>query len=506
MKALLMHRDRDFDLQRELPAQAPTLTQDLELGTLLRAMAGDDDYLLDVANKALFGGLANDVETVLYRQDILRDCLKNAALIREMYGIAVQAIEGKKKQYFGFLNNYPSAVLSGSIEVLKLFADLLGRLRAIADTRSQHFESAGFGKLFEMLRSEFSDHYFAAIQGHLAELRFRSGVLISAGLGPGNEGRDYVLRRLPADGPNWLERLLGQGPPAYSFRIADRDEAGARALSELEDRGIHLVANALAQSMDHILGFFEMMRAELGFYVGCLNLHERLATRGVPVCFPVPHPADTSRRRCTGLRDASLALTVPRSVVGNDLDADGKRLFVITGANQGGKSSFLRAIGLAQTMLQCGLFVAAESFEAPLCTGLYTHYKREEDATMKSGKLDEELARLRGIADAIGPDSLLLFNESFASTNEREGSEIARQIVRALLERRVEVFFVTHLYDFAHAMFAQQGDEALFLRAERLPDGTRTFRIVEGEPRQTSHGEDVYREVFMDEAEVPLAQ
>jgi DNA mismatch repair ATPase MutS len=185
-----------------------------------------------------------------------------------------------------------------------------------------------------------------------------------------------------------------------------------------------------------------------------------------------------------------------RRVVGNAVDADGRSLVIITGANQGGKSIFLRSIGLAQVMMQSGMFVAAESFGADLCTSLFTHYKREEDATMKSGKLDEELARMSDIVDHLAPNSLLLFNESFAATNEREGSEIARQIVRALLETRNKVFFVTHRYEFAHGMFDTRAADAIFLRAERRADGTRTFKLVEGEPLETSYGKDVYREVF----------
>jgi DNA mismatch repair ATPase MutS len=92
---------------------------------------------------------------------------------------------------------------------------------------------------------------------------------------------------------------------------------------------------------------------------------------------------------------------------------------------------------------------------------------------------------------------VLLFNESFASTNEREGSEIASQIVRALLDKHVKVFFVTHLYHFAHTCFGQKSGDTIFLRAERRPDGTRPFRLIEGEPLQTSYGEDLYRTVFV---------
>jgi len=192
------------------------------------------------------------------------------------------------------------------------------------------------------------------------------------------------------------------------------------------------------------------------------------------------------------LVDPCLSLHVHDRVVGNDGVADGKRLVVVTGSNQGGKSTFLRSLGLAQLMMQCGMFVAADRFRADIRDGVFTHYKREEDAAMESGKLDEELARMSAIVDRITPHSLLLCNESFASTNEREGSEIARQVVDALLEAGVKVCFVTHLFDLADGYHRKGMETALFLRAERRPDGARTFRVVEGEPQPTSHGQDVY--------------
>jgi DNA mismatch repair ATPase MutS len=142
------------------------------------------------------------------------------------------------------------------------------------------------------------------------------------------------------------------------------------------------------------------------------------------------------------------------------------------------------------------MFAAATALRASVCRGLFTHYKREEDATMTSGKLDEELARMSDIAARITPGSMLLCNESFASTNEREGSEIARQIVRAMRGAGIRVFFVTHLYDLARGCYAEPGASALFLRAERQPDGRRTFRLAVGEPLPTSHGQDVYADVF----------
>ncbi len=103
---------------------------------------------------------------------------------------------------------------------------------------------------------------------------------------------------------------------------------------------------------------------------------------------------------------------------------------------------------------------------------------------------------MNDIADRITPSSLLLCNESFASTNEREGSEIARQVIRALTEAGIRIVFLTHLFDLAHGLYRQGLDTALFLRAERRADGQRTFRLVEGEPLPTSHGEDSYKRIF----------
>lgn len=496
MKVLLMYRDRDFDPPQGGPWNAPALTQDLELDTLLRGMAGGDEFLADVARKAVFAGFHSDLDTILYRQAVLRDCLNNPPVARQLYDLAVQAIERERKRYFGIFSRDPSSVLHGAIEMLEIFLDVLGTLRDTSAAYAGRVESEGFTNLFATLEQELSDPYLARIREHLEELKFGKGVLLSAELGSGNQGTRYVVRKAHGKSSPWWSRILGNGRSPYTFRLADRDEAGARALSNLQGRGINLVANALAQSADHILSFFQMLRTELAFYVGCLNLHERLISMDEPICFPRPTPAGERTHRAHGLYDPCLALQMGRGVVGNAMDADGKCLVIITGANQGGKSSFLRGIGLAQLMMQCGMFVAAESFEAALCTGLFTHYKREEDPAMKSGKLDEELGRMSDIADRIGPGSMLLFNESFAATNEREGSELARQVVSALLEKGVTVFFVTHLYELAHGFVEREAPQTLFLRAERQADGTRTFRLVEGEPLETSYGEDLYRKIF----------
>lgn len=492
MKAFLMHRDRDFDLLVEPSPDHDTLTQDLELSRLFAAMALGDTFLFEVARKAVLSSL-EDVDAIRYRQEILRDCLEQPAIVREMYDLAVEAVRAEKKVW-GFFSQSPDMILHRSIKVLEMFIRLLTSLRQTAVERGGGFRSEGFSNLFSMLARELDDGYVRALEDHLRELRFGRGVLVSAGLGRGNKGSGYVLRRPRRRG--WWERISVELQSRYTIRVADRDENGIRALSELQGRGINLAANALAQSTDHILSFFSMLRVELGFYVGCLNLHRQLVEKGEPTCFPLPLPAHRRALAGRGLYDACLSLCLEPRVVGNEIAADGKSLVMITGANRGGKSTLLRSVGLAYLMMQSGMFVAAERFHASVCEGVFTHFKREEDATMTSGKLDEELSRMSRIAESITTNCVLLCNESFASTNEREGSEIARQIVRALLDTGVKVFFVTHMFDLAQGFHAQAIDGALFLRAEREPDGRRTFRLIEGEPLPTSFGEDVYRRIF----------
>ena len=492
-----MYKDHDFDLQRELPANEQAQIQDLELNVLFNAMALGDDVLFEVTKKAVLSCL-NDLDKILYRQYILKDCLKNPSIVRDIYAIAVESIESERKNYFSFFSRHPSSILHRAIEVMQMFLGMLKKLRNIADKYSDDFTSEGFTVLFAMLKRELDDEYFAAIQNHLKELKFNDGVLISAELGKGNKGINYILRK-PKDEykkQNWIKQLFAKKPKAFTLYISERDESGARALSELKDRGINLVANALAQSTDHILSFFKILRTELAFYIGCLNLYGKLTQKGEPVSFPLPVASNERRHSFNGLYDVCLSLSLEQRVVGNDVNADNKDLMIITGANQGGKSTFLRSIGLSQLMMQCGMFVPAEAFCANVCDGLFTHYKREEDTTMNSGKLDEELSRMSDIVDNIKANSLLLYNESFAATNEREGSEIARQIVSALLEKRIKVFFVTHLYEFARGFYDQAMGNAIFLRAERQADGGRTFKITKGEPLQTSYGEDLYNRIF----------
>lgn len=495
MKASLMHPDHDFTVSQPLPANAPELIQDLELDTLVDAMAAGDEIVEAAARTALLCG-TTDLATIRYRQAVLRDCLRLPQMAVDLYEAANAAINGERKIYSPLFGRTPEGQVSRSLQVLRLLLSTLRHLRAIAGRHAAQLRSDGLKALFTTIERDLPDDYLAMIDDHLKTLTFPEGPWISARLGRGNRGEHHVLREPPHRDGRLLSRLTARRPPHLSVTVDDRDVAGYQALRDLTDQGIVLVGAALAEATTHVLRFLMTLRTELAFYIGCLRLDAELRRRGEETCFPVPVPMNERRFACAHLYDVCLALRLERPVVGNDLHLEGKEVTMVTGANQGGKSTFLRSVGLAQLMMRAGMYVAADSFRANVCEDLFTHYKREEDATLASGKLDEELSRMSDIAEHLRPNCMLLCNESFASTNEQEGSEIADQIIHALMDKRIQIIFVTHFYELANGLFEQHLPTVAFLRAERLADGGRTYRMIVGPPEESSHGVDLYQEVF----------
>lgn len=492
MYAHLMYREHGLPDRVELPTQAADLTKDLALDVLLDAMAGGDDFLRRVAETTLLADPV-DVDTITYRQHVLRDCLAQPVVVADLYRIAVEAIEREHREYFPLLIRSPEPVLHRSVKVLEGFLEALSQLREISDRQADRFDSDGLRALLTTLSTELDDDFFTAARRQLSELHGAQGVLFSAGLGEGNKGARYLFHQPPH--PRWWERLLATQDRSYSFQLPDRDIAGAQALAQLTGHGVADVANVVAAAVDHVLGFFRALRTELGFYIGAVRLAGALTARGEPTCFPRPLPVGADVFTCRGLYDPTLSLSVDHPVVGNDVDATARTLVVITGANEGGKSRFLRAVGLAHLMTQCGLFAPAHSLRTAI-RPVHTHFTREEDLAMVRGRFDEELHRMSRIVDVMEPHALLLCNESFAATNEWEGSQIAEAVLDALRETGTTIFLVTHMYDLAGRLESRHDDSALFLRAGRHADGRRTFTLTSAPPLPTSYGTDLYRSVF----------
>ncbi|MCY0898790.1 MAG: DNA mismatch repair protein MutS [Firmicutes bacterium] len=490
MKVRLMYPDQDFVVDDTRPVYTRDLEQDLGLDIVYHAAAQGDSLVHAVIRQALLSPL-KQVDHIRYRQEVLADCLRAPDVIRELYRLTLETLETRRKNWLGVFSRSPSGVLRESVDLLKLLIAALASLQKLADTQGSHFESQGLTAFWTMIQNELDDGYFARIQEQFNYLS-RSEIIIRAELGRDLKGTQYTLVRNTAKNGGMLERLRSLRVPSYTLHVDPRDDAGNRALDYLKDAALNPTANALAQSAEHILSFFQQLKIELAFFIGGLNLHDQITVKGEPWCIPQPFPLGHKVRHCRGLYDLALSLLKEDHVVGNDLDADNMDLIIVTGANQGGKTTFLRSMGLAQLMMQSGLFVPAQMFSANISTGIFTHFRREEDADMQSGKLDEELQRLSTMVDYIQPHSLVLFNESFASTNEREGAEILRQVTEALLECQVQVVSVSHLYAYTQTFYARNLSNAIFLRAER----DRTFKLKPGQPLATSFGRDLYHRMF----------
>lgn len=503
MKVLLMHPERDFDVQAPLPPQADTLIQNLALDTLFDAMAGGDDFLRVVARVGLLQSL-DDAREITWRQQALDDCDSHRLIIETLYKLALATVENERRQMHFWSHDTSGGNLSEGVETLQRCLAGLHALREIADDQARgSFHSPAFLQFFAALRSQLDDGYLALIAAQLKELHFQHGMMAGARVGSGGKSVGWVLHQTPAAPHGGWRHWFGHEPQAFAFEIAPRDEAGSVALNEVRNRALEVAAAAVAQAAGQVMAFFGQLRIELGFYRGALRLKDALRARGMPVCRPDALAPATHGHEARGLYDPCLCLAKDSAVTGNDLAAPGVDLVFVTGANQGGKSTFLRSLGTAQLLLQAGLFVPAERFCANLCSGLFTHYKREEDAGMASGKFDEELVRMDAIVEHMAPGALMLFNESFAATNEREGAAIAAEIIEALIDKQVMVVFVTHFYELPRHFGAQAHGRVLFLGAERGADGSRTHRIVPGRPSRTAHGQDLYARIFADGSRAP---
>ncbi len=494
MKAHLLFPDRDPPTERPVGPLAEDLRRDLDLGPVLDVLAAGDGEIRSTTDRLLLT-LLTDPEVIRYRQAALRDCLEEPGTVRDLYRIVGDALEAERREW-GWSDRSASSVLYRSLRVMPGLLASLRAIRSIADSRGPRFRSRAFEGLFQRLRNELDDRFFAAAAEHLEHLQDDDRRLFSARLGPEGKGVDWTLRTPRARRvPLWRRWIVLRRDP-HTVTIDERDESGHRILGEIVDRGMGSAAVALGRSTDHLLQFLRSLRGELGFYIGSLNLHDRLRASGNPVCFP--EIADSGGPSCVaeGLYDVGLALRLARPLILNDLRAAGKRFVAVTGANQGGKSTLLRAVGLAQLFGQAGSLVGARAFSTAIASGVFAHFRREEDATMKLGKLEEELTRFAAIARAVRPGALVLCNESLNSTNEREGSEIATEIVGALVDSGVVVVYVTFLFEFADRWRQTRADDSVFLRVERLADGRRTFRLVPGPPLPTSFADDLGRRIL----------
>lgn len=490
MKVRLLFPDRDAVLDLDPPDGADELVADLDLEPLFAVMV--PGRRLEKLCPAVLLRPLPDPATIGWRQHVLADALADPDGLRALFDLAGRALESQNSIWM-YGGRTSDSQLSRALHGLTALLPVLRELSGLAARLLVSVRAEGLVQLCQRLIDELDPDYLGQLAALLNQLQFPQGILTRARIGPSGLLGSLELLAPAAGRRSWWAWFGAVSPGRFRFTIADRDEAGSQALGELRDDAIHEVAATLARSCDHVVAFFRQLRWETGFFVGCLQLHERLTAIGVPVCWPVPDTR-ADALSTSGLTCLSHALRTGTRPTANDLSGPRVGLAVVTGANQGGKTTFLRSIGCAQLLLQAGVFVPADAFRSGVAPAIHTHFRRAEDDDLASGKLEEELVRMSAIVERCRPGDLQLMNESFASTDEVEGTYIAADIIDALLRHGVRVLLVTHFHRLASHYARRPG--AALLVAERREDGTRTHRIVAGTPLATSHGLDIYRQVF----------
>lgn len=279
------------------------------------------------------------------------------------------------------------------------------------------------------------------------------------------------------------------------------DETLIHQEQALEEACVAWLLSGFDDYLEDTLAFFSQFSYEASFYLACASFVVRFRELGLSLCRPVVSEHCFSYEN---LYEVSLAIYFQHCPITNSLNTEKKHLFIVTGANQGGKSTWLRSIGIAQLFMQCGMLVPAASYVSSLYSDIFTHFTRQEDRAMNLGRFDEELNRMDRIMSKMTKDSMLLMNESFAGTTEKEGSLIMKNIVEALYECCVPVFMVTHLFEFTQYFVTLSEQEralgttsgTVFLTAKRTENGMRTFQIIPDQPSSTSYGIDLFGQFF----------
>ena len=191
---------------------------------------------------------------------------------------------------------------------------------------------------------------------------------------------------------------------------------------------------------------------EIQFYVAVCEFLEQLTAAGLPLCYPEV----TDQVKAIDARDvydialADKLVREQRPVVLNDVIlAEGERIVVVTGANQGGKTTFARMFGQLHHLAALGCPAPGTQVRVGLFDRIFTHFERTEDLTTLSGKLEDELVRIQRVLGEATGRSVVVMNESFASTSFHDARLLGTAIVERLIDLDVRAVYVTFVDEIA---------------------------------------------------------
>jgi DNA mismatch repair protein MutS len=477
----------DFPLEAGSAARlTPETTNDLDLKPISQALSGHDEHRERFVAGVLTE-LCTDPKVITHRQQVIANLLDEPALCERLRDLLPQlSALVRQPQRPMYTYEWDVEQIVHRLAELELYVEVALRLAEALETSALH--APALQALHASIQGITTSHEFEALREELPPLRAQLdavqsvtiGVNLSRDLRPESatilsidaeriEGRGGLLKRLLGQESARLGITKLRGEPGRSLRsfFPPMEPDGHRHanplvedLRRLLERVMEPVAKAIERYVWVHTRDFAALENELSLMLNGVALIARLRAAGLPMCRPEIAPMDDRMSALEEGYNPSLALRMLQaapeesatgSVVTNPITFDqvNGRVWILTGPNRGGKTTYARAAGLAQLLFQAGMYVPARTARISPADKLFTHFPRPESATLGEGRLDDEAVRLAGIFQEATPHSLILINEGLSGTNTLEALGLAHDAVRGLHLLGARTIYVTHLHELA---------------------------------------------------------
>ena len=271
----------------------------------------------------------------------------------------------------------------------------------------------------------------------------------------------------------------------------------ANIVNKMLDSLVRKLRETLNKYSDIVVVNISQLIPEFIYYIRLAEFIEKNIQKGYLFCKPEAIEDGSKQMEARDFYNLKLAISDVdmNDIILNDLDFDPQHsVYILTGANRGGKTTVTQAVGILYVLAQGGIFVPAKSFMYKPVDCVFTHFPADEDKTLDLGRLGEECIRFKEDFSSCTNKSLYLLNESFSTTSFEEGYYIARDSVRALLNKGIRTIYNTHMHKLGYDVeeFNNENPNAkassLIVKSD---NGQRSFKIEVAPPEGMSYARDI---------------